>query len=1854
MKCYRNSLLLALLIILHSCNHAEQKTGIADTRAARKALEARIPVDKGFGEYIAGYTSGIIAAASPVEIKFTPAFASIADKNAKGLFEFDPAINGRTEWKDDQTLVFTPAKPLEPGTLYTGRLHLERLGKVDDRLTEFPLRIQTLKKDFRVTAGSPESLEDGSGYSLEGQVSTPDITEADEIEKYIEVRLGRKKQEISWEHSSLTHIFTLSNIPRTDEEQELTISWDGNQYGAKQKGSSTIMIPKRDDFMVLDVFSTSSPDQRIDIVFSDRIDAEQDLTGMIHFSQDIESIISSQANIITILPANSLEGEVEIIVDPALRNSTGKIFGKQYSRQLDFSQVLPGIMPEGNGVILPSSKDLIFPFKAANLNAVDLQIVKVFENNIPWFLQQGDITDVYSMKRFGRPVYSGKIDLVNTPGMVRNGWNLYTIDLADYIDIEPGVIYKVTLSMRRSYSTYPCVGTTDESAFEQLLDEAGEKMKEAWDNPDVYYEDPLDEIYYSFGFDWDDRDNPCKEAYYSPDRRQSRNVLASNIGLIAKKGDDNILHVFANDLITALPLNEAAIDIYDYQLQKIVSGNTNQEGSVSLACERTPFLVVASKDKDRNYLKTNEGSSLSLSSFDVSGTSTEKGIKAFIYGERDVWRPGDSIFISVFIKDMKNSLPADHPVQFELINPMDQKVDNQVRKLSGSNLLVFRTVTQDDAVTGNYRAVIRIGGATFTRRIRIETVKPNRLKIELGFDRDILGGDQSSAKGSLKVKWLNGSVAGNLNSSVEYILKQTVTKFDKYQQYTFDDPVTEFHPETVSIFNGKLDESGDASIVFAPRDIVAPGMLNVIFTAKTMEPGGDESITQASFRYAPYKVFAGINFPALKGKDRMLFTDADNNLKIVTVDASGKPVDSDVEISIHKLNYRWWWESDQENLGYYISNNIYKPVLTKNIRTSGGEASFTFRIDKEEWGRYLVRATTPDGHSTGKILLIDWPWDYGMKGNTSGATLLSVSTDKEKYNPGDEISLTFPSPDNCRAIVTLENSSGVMEEIRTATGTGNTVVKFRARPEMSPNIYAYVTIIQPHAQTINDMPVRLYGIVPVMVEDPATKLTPRIEMADELRSGKPFVVEVSEKDGKQMNYTLAIVDEGLLDLTGFRTPDPREYFYAREALGVQTWDLYDNVLGAFGGTLGRIMAIGGDELLQDESANKAQRFIPIVKFLGPFNLASGKTNSHTVTLPQYTGSVRTMVIAGTDKAFGFAEKPVFVRDPLMVLATAPRVVSPGEKVSLPVTLFVQKEGIKEVSLDVSGENVTFIEKNRRIPVSNRGEFDTGFTFTAGDKAGIAKISVTASGGGENASHVIELDIRNPNPPETRSEVKILGKGEKWQTAFTPYGTPGSNSAVLEVSSLPSINLEKRLDWLINYPHGCSEQTTSAAFPQLYLKNLRNNDPATLKRISDNIRQAVSVIAARQMADGGVAMWPGAMQADNWITSYTGHFMLEAEKNGYSVPAAFRQKWLNYQERLARDWRYDKRYVYTMNDQAYRLFTLALAGKPERGAMNRLREAADQPQLSRWLLSAAFALSGRPEAATGLLDVRNTSTEQQYQGHYYGSEMRDKAIVLFTLAILKNEEQALPVLKEICDRFNNSSWFSTHDVAWGLMAYMEYMETMPAGKDSEIKVIVTLNGQKSDITVAAGKLAKTDLKITDAKNSMTVENTSDRAIYITRTLKGLPSSADATEARKGLSLDISYYDLQMNSIDHRNLLQGTDFLMVVKVRNETYTTVDNLALTQMVPSGWEIRNTRLFEAKYGIKESAFEYRDFRDDRVNTYFSLQRGETRTFVAVMNAAYAGEFFQPSIWCEAMYTPDCYARIPGTSVKVFQADSE
>ena len=439
MKAAKLISVLLIFLILSSCGSKDRKVRSL-IKGRTTEIPENMPLDKGFSDYITSYTSGIVAANSDIEIHFTPEFAAKANKSASGLFAFDPKVKGKTGWKDETTLVFTPSQLLAPETTYNIGLNLSKLSEVKEKLKIFPLRIQTVKKDFRVITGTLEcSGTDDNSYILHGQIVTADFIEPAEAENYLSAKLGRKKLELTWDHSvNLIHKFTVNDISRSDKVHELILSWDGSSAGVKQKGSFTVSIPPANEFSVLDVITAADESQKIEVIFSDAIDAGQETDGLIHFVPLTEYTISIASNIITILPSKRLQGSVVLNIESSLKNKKGATLASSFTKQLNFTSWIPSIVLEGKGVILPSSKNLIFPFRAVNLKAVDLKIIKIFDNNLPYFLQENDIDGSNSIKRFGRPVYSGRVDLITGSSMNDGLWNLYTIDLANYIDIEPG------------------------------------------------------------------------------------------------------------------------------------------------------------------------------------------------------------------------------------------------------------------------------------------------------------------------------------------------------------------------------------------------------------------------------------------------------------------------------------------------------------------------------------------------------------------------------------------------------------------------------------------------------------------------------------------------------------------------------------------------------------------------------------------------------------------------------------------------------------------------------------------------------------------------------------------------------------------------------------------------------------------------------------------------------------------------------------------------------------------------------------------------------------------------------------------------------------------------------------------------------------------------------------------------------------------------------------------------------------------------------------------------------------------------------------------------------------------------
>ena len=1088
-------------------------------------------------------------------------------------------------------------------------------------------------------------------------------------------------------------------------------------------------------------------------------------------------------------------------------------------------------------------------------------------------------------------------------------------------------------------------------------------------------------------------------------------------------------------------------------------------------------------------------------------------------------------------------------------------------------------------------------------------------------------------------------------------LSKVNTQFKNYGQYIFNNPATDFTTIKTDIFDGTLDAEGKANVMLkVPTATEAPGMLNATFTTRVFEPGGDASIYTQTIPFSPFTSYVGINLNQPKGK--YIETDKDHVFDIVTVNTQGQLVNSsNLEYKIYRIGWSWWWENSGESFGTYINNSSITPVASGNLQTRGGKASFKFRIDYPSWGRYLVYVKDKEsGHATGGTVYVDWPEWRGRSSKTdpSGIKMLAFSLNKDSYEIGETATAIIPAAAGGRALVSIENGSTVLRQewIEVSNG-GDTKYTFKITPEMTPNVYLHISLLQPHAQTVNDLPIRMYGVVPVFVTNSQTVLQPQIQMPEVLRPETNFNVTVSEKTGKPMTYTLAIVDDGLLDLTNFKTPDPWNDFYSREALGIRTWDMYDNVLGASAGSYSSLFSTGGDATLKPADA-KANRFKPVVKFIGPFYLGKGKSQTHTLKLPMYVGSVRAMVVAGQEGAYGNAEKTAFVRTPLMMLSTLPRVLSIQEEITVPVNIFAMENQVKNVtvSLQASGGGVQIVGANQQsLKFSQPGDQLVFFTLKTGSKTGKATIHLTANGGGQQTKETIEIEVRNPNPIVTLRNSQWVEAGQSKELSYNLSSSSANNQIKLEVSRIPSVDISRRFDFLYNYQHHCTEQLTSKALPLLFVGQFKTIDKIEAEKIKTNIQEAIRQIYGRQLPNGGFVYWPGNAVADEWISSYAGMFLTLAQEKGYAVHSNVLNKWKRFQRAAAQNWRMPQdasgwQQWQSELQQAFRLYTLALAGAPEYGAMNRMKEQAGLSIQAKWRLATTYALTGKMKPAEELVyNAETTVSPYSSMNQIYGSSDRDEAMILETLILMNRERDALQQAKVVSKNLSQEEWFSTQSTAFALMAMGRLAEKLSGTLD----FVWTWNDKQQPAVKSAKAVFEKEIATTPKSGMIAVKNQGKGALsvdLITRTQllnDTLPAISD------NLRMDIRYANLNGTPISVNDIIQGTDFMAITSISNISGTSdYTNLALTHIIPSGWEIYNERMVapETESGAADgsgksvSKYNYLDIRDDRVLTYFNLRRGETKVFTVRLQATYAGNFILPAVQCEAMYDVNVQAR--------------
>jgi len=1821
-------IIIALLLILSAGCKQKPPATKSDISLSTAQLISEVPLN-------------LIRSTEEVHIRFN---RDMVDETQTGrtinnrILRFKPETKGQLRWLDKNTLAFKPDHAWKLRQQYQGILDLSQILPATENVSgpfQFTFsvagrEVQNFEADF-----TPLKADNAQKLVYKGTLVFTEAADARLVKQSASFTVDGKTIPLQWTVSADQKRFTFRSAPlqRAAKARSGRFLLQSAALELSAPFSRDVTVPPLQDLTVTNVFVQSSATQpAVKLRFSDRLADNQDLRGLISVQPALPLKIKVLGSDVLLQAPFEWGQKYSIRIQPGIHSRFGSKTQRVLTEEITFEDMAPDMRFSNDGVFLTSGNNENIRFQTVNLKKVHLKVIKVFASNLGQFLQMDRLNGArqrrdnfgYEVDRVGIPV--AEKDLII--GMVRNRWLQHQLDLSKLIDQDAKGLYLLKISFTQE---------------------------------DMLYDTSQKRLRYRRRYDY--YDDPAGYGYIYSHGRIFKAIIVSDIGLTYKKSAREHL-VFCSNLITTRPMEGITVRLRSYQNQILAEGRSDKNGVARFGkVKQTVFYVEAENDEQRSVVKIND-MKWNLSTFETKGAKApENGLQAYIYTERGVYRPGDSVNIALILRNEQHTFPEHHPVSLKIKNPRSQTVYETASNTGRDGFYHFVFHTQPQDITGNYQAEITAGSQKFYHTIKIETIVPQRIKVRLTPRQFHLGPKNRLLDIRLSCRYLFGQAAAGLSTEVSAAYFTAGLKFKRFSGFTFSNRTRRFDSYTQTLFEGALDNNGRAVIQKSIPDFRgAPTRLKALITARVQEKGGRSVSRSVTLTVDPYLYYVGIKPPETEfGSVR---TAQEVKLAVVLADTSGRPQPG------HTLTYRifrnqryWWWEYDsREQFQLRFKRDKRTTEVAHGSVVSGTQPAF-IKFTPDKRGQYLVEVqdSGKQGH-TAAIFFSASAWGEGAPGKDAG--ILALRSDKPKYRPGDKAYIYFPAPPEAAILFTLEKGQQVLQYkwLHTQKGQKEQRIAIPVTAGMTPNVYVSVSVIQRQNQKTNDRPMRMYGVLPLIVEDPQTQQEILLKTPAEIRPGQTFSVGIQTKDHNAAQFTVAVVDEGLLSITDFPSPDPWKTFFKKQRLEIVTADLFSQVIGVNRGDIFRTFSIGGGLEAQSYrqgqlGRHKARRFKAVCLFKGP--LATGPDGQAVVsfTMPQYVGAVRIMVVAANHNRYGSAHKTVPVKKDLMLLPTLPRFLSPGDEILLPVTVFATDK-IKQaaVNLKLSGPLKALGETRKEISFNSAGQQDIYFRLKAKYAVGTAKIELQAKASAENARYQSEIDVRSASPRLRATESKTIRPGGQLSLPLPNRGLPGSNRAVISVYRRPKLNLDRRIYWLIRYPYGCIEQTVSAVFPQLYLQEFIPKSKAAARDIDEDINEGIGRLRKFQLKSGAFSYWPGGSKASEWGTLYAGHFLIEARQAGYHVAEDVYKGWLEYslqQARLGEGRRMNR---------VYRVYLLSLAGRPSFSAMNLLKEneLAKMNDVQRWLLAGAYQLAGAARSAAFILNGTGTKvSDYRETGGTFGSALRDRAIILDMQRLFKRWEEADQTAAVLADALSGEGWYSTQTTGFMLLALGKYFKAVEGTSGQQKRLageILLPDGTR--IPFDTPQIVFSQNITSGFGQSVTVKlnaaSTVKRA-FVSVDWSGLPLKYNGQNLGKNLKLNVRWLDDDGLPLNVSALKQGTAFWGHFRVsRSAGRNTLNELALVQLLPAGWEIERNLLSEDQrpswmrtYNLGNE--EYRDLRDDRAMWFFSLPAHiKQMDFMLRLTAVTAGQFNLPPAIAEAMYNNRYHAEVQGQKVRV------
>ncbi|MDO1449050.1 alpha-2-macroglobulin [Rhodocytophaga aerolata] len=1763
--------------------------------------------------------------------------------------EFTPNVRGKFKWTSTNELLFSPDPGFRPSTDYQATLTKAVLNKAqsgtklalaENTTFAFHTPYLALQESDMYWAKNPnDSIEIRLNLNFNYQVNPM------EVANLLSIQIGGQKAAFKVTSSVIAETVSVSITQPTgttyDDKTAVITIREGlkcaqSDYVSKKPMELKKDIPGKDEFKIMQVNAEYEGESGYIQVFTNQTVESTKLSRFITLDPATDFSVET-GDFGFIIKGDFKVGSYSLKIAKNLRGIFGGTLPDAYEQVVVFGEMQPYIsFASKKGLYLTSKGSKNIGVKIINVPKVRVTVYKIYENNIlPFMRNNGIYSPWYAEGEYEPGYYLGE-EGDNQYGDVVLDREVETKSLG-----KSGNMHVLNLELPSSTNAFKGIYAVKVSSTE-------------------------DQWLYS-----------------------TKLVSISDMGFMVKE-TGNEIHVFANSILTANPLAGVSVNLISSNNQSVYTAETDADGVARFTDLQTKApdfniqMITARQGDDFTYLLFNQNK-VETSRYEVGGMrENPSGYQAFIYGERDIYRPGETVNLNTVIRNAQWKTVGDMPVKLKVLQPNGKEFTMLKGNLNSQSAFAASFTIPTSAVTGTYMAEVYTSNDVLlsSKAISIEEFIPDRIKVTVNLGKPVYEAEEEIA---VKATALNlfGPPAANRNYEMTFDLKRKNLIPKAYADYTFFVTNNSAGGENSrqgrgrnnsegftfkqELRQGKTDAEGLIQENFTvPAEYKDFGILTGSIFTTVFDESGRPVNRMNRFDVLTQEVFYGI-----KQTDSYVSTNQPVQVPLIALNKDEKPLQNvKAQVQLIRLNWQTALVKNESGSYNYVSQKKEQFLEDKTITVSGTNTVYTF-VPRQS-GEYEVRIMKPG--SSAYVSIGYYAYGYGYTENSSFEVdkegQITMELDKPTYQVGDKAQILMKTPFAGKILVSIERNK-VFEHVYVNTDKKSASVTIPIKEEYLPNVYITATLIKP----VDDGAIPLtvaHGFVPVPVEAPDKKLP--VELVAAAQSGSKTKQTITVKTKPNTEVTLAVVDEGILQLKNYTSPNPYEYFFQKRALEVKSYDLYPRLFPE----LSSKSSVGGDGYDLSRRVNPlTNKRVKLVAFWSGTLTTNGNGEAqYTVDIPQFSGDLRIMAVAYKDNAFGAASKNMKVADPVVISTSMPRFLSPGDKLLVPVTLTNTTTAATNATIKLQVKGGLAIEEasEQTVELPANSESQVQFAVNAAPAIGSGEVVVEVQAFNKTYTDNTDITIRPITSLLKTSGSGVAAAGTSTNVKIAADFIPATTQAKLVVSKSPLAQFTEHLEYLLVYPYGCVEQTTSGAFPQLYAAELssalsKNRAAAaftsknTRSIAHENVQAAISRLQSMQMYNGALSYWPEGGYESWWGTTYAGHFLLEAKKAGFQVSEVVLDRMMSYLQQQVKLKKLEEYFYY--NEQgtrlskkiapkevAYTLYVLALAGEGDIASMNYYKSNKDVLALdSKYLLASTYLLLGDNAGYKALLPTSFTGERSvnAFGGSFY-SYIRDEAIALNVLLETDSKNAQIPMMaKHLSEQMKAQKYLNTQERAFGLLALGKL-----AKKNNETEIKADL--KQGNTTLASFNGEDVVLTKNLANKNITIQPSGSGSLYYFWQAEGLSETGQVAEEDSYLQVRKTFYNRFGKPISGTSFKQNDLVVVKITLSSTDGSSVQNVVITDMLPAGFEIENPRIAdlpEMTWASNAATADHFDVRDDRIN-FFTTATAQTQTFYYVVRAVSKGTFKMGPVSADAMYNGEYHSLSGAGEIRVTEKGGE